>query len=298
MNQTCLTHSQYFIRFPNMKHTIETLLVSKSSFDVDATYIIYHGDAEKMSAMKDQLRKYTPSKTIHFFSVGDLLQTEYYLSIFLDASTRNYGPILILEDGCFFRPQLEEKNVESVNLFLNQHKSEHFVYHLGCVPAMMFPTNDNSHRVVCLGTHAGIYSKTFQHFVLDRKKSIQDWELFVLMHCPQYTFTVPLCYQLYHTSKPNQYWPSLNGLTFFFDRLVKLIRLDQQSEPGYTIFYIIAKLIVYILSLFAILLVWIIMNYKSVYDFIKPIRIKNKSIEERTKSLFETISDLSKTASI
>ena len=60
----------------------------------------------------------------------------------------------------------------------------------------------------------------------------------------------------------NNEWENIFGLTPIFKKVLKYVKLDVQQEPGFTIFYVFAKI-----SFFIILILIGILFYKLVRYF-------------------------------
>ena len=146
---------------------------------VDATYVINLEGNGRLESIKNQLKKYIPSKKIYIlynkgFKTG--LKTNYitnsaqdlddsYLTIFKHSQNKHFKNILILEDDFIFNKKINNKEItDDINQFIlkRSEEKEDFLYYLGCLPVIIKKYNENHYK--CLnGTlaHSIIYSENF-----------------------------------------------------------------------------------------------------------------------------------------
>ena len=78
----------------------------------------------------------------------------------------------------------------------------------------------------------------------DDIKNIKDWDVYLCFNKLQYY--TPLCYQLFPETENNKNWGENYGVFKYLmilpKYIFKLLNLDTQVEPGYSIMYIFSKL--------------------------------------------------------
>ena len=262
MQNNCYKFEKYIFEKPIFKKTI------------DATYIIYLENNGRLNNIKEQLYKYKPTETIYIcFNKGykkckkdefitnptyDLVDA--YLQIFKHADKMNYNNILILEDDFIFSEEiLNQKHINNINNFLINHNNKIYQYYLGCIPYLLIPYDHNNYRSLSTVTHSVIYSKKYREYILNvNQKMIIDWDYYngtkLLKY--KYCYYKPLCYQLFTETENSQYWGKNTVFKDFSNIYTKLImfifnklNMDKKPEPGFTYFYIFAKLLFIILFL-------------------------------------------------
>jgi len=227
---------------------------------VDATYIIHLKDNGRLEHIYSQLENFAPTKTIYIVfnngfkncnkklieqvSYQDL--TDAFLQCFDHANKNNYNNILILEDDFIFNPEIKRsENVECINNFINKQMGKEFIYYLGCNPIIIFPcTNDFKHykSYKSLSMHAIIYSKQARFKTLDL--NLKHWDVIVEQGIKtKYLFHKPLCYQTYPDTENKLTWGEKDSfiIASLKNLFIKILNLDKQVEPGFTILYLLAK---------------------------------------------------------
>jgi len=240
-------------------YTLETLSFEKGPFfSVCATYVIHLANNGRLDSVMRELKAKPPSRTVHIvFNQGpkgknlpeetpaqDIIHA--YKHVFQDAATRGYDRILVLEDDFFFRPDLGSPDVASVNRFLETPRKHKWVYQLGCIPGLMVPCGNESYATVAFASHACVYSKQFREYALGYTKKIRDWDVFCLLHCVRYTYTKPLCYQLFTETENYKDWFRCFGLVGLLKWALKKLQLDKHAEPGFSLCYLFAKVMFYV----------------------------------------------------
>ena len=219
---------------------------------IDATYIIHLESNGRYQSIEDQLKLYHPSKIVYIlFNKGykkcekeginapakDLIHAYKY--ILEDA--KRYNTVLILEDDFIFNPEVKE-HAHNVDQFVENHTR--FVYRLGCIPTIQIPYNSYTNIGFSCGAHATIYSKDIRTQLL--KSEIQDWDI-ELMKYINYIYYKPLCYQLFPVTENQKQWGDFNPITMLCGKilvcLIKMLGLDSQAEPGYSIMYSVSSMI-------------------------------------------------------
>ena len=235
--------------------------------DIDATYIIHLENNGRLDSIVNQLSKYQPTKLVYIlYNKGykkcdkdaiinkpalDLIDA--FLYIFKDAQEKNYKHVLILEDDFIFNDKIKDKIVQK-NIMNFISKKKYDIYALGRVPYLQKAYNNNVSISLYGGAcHAMIYSrdcidKTLQY----DKRNITDWDGFTGQTFRIYMYNEPLCYQLFPETENQKYWGK-NVVGTIKLRLIKLLKLDVQVEPGYSIAYIASR---GLYGLCVILVVW------------------------------------------
>jgi hypothetical protein len=248
-------------------YTFENRYYTNGIFNVDATYIIHLENNGRYQNIEEQLSKFIPSNTVYILrnkgyvckqnieinnSTDDLIDA--YLTILNDAKLKNYENVLILEDDFIFDERVNNQNhKDNVNNFLKEHKNMDYFFILGCIPFLQIPYNSTTYKGMSMGTHSIIYSKSIINKITKDTKKIVDWDYYIKSKYAwnNYIYYTPLCYQLFPDTDNLHNW-GINSLFlyvqgFIIKIIVKIFRLDKSIEPGYTIFYILSKLLFFIL---------------------------------------------------
>jgi len=77
----------------------------------------------------------------------------------------------------------------------------------------------------------------------------------------RYTYCIPVCYQLYPVTENQTNWVNVPILTCIMKFLLKILKLDVQTSPGYQIMYYFSKSFFIFLILLVILVVHQIMYF-------------------------------------
>ena len=231
--------------------------------DIDATYIIHLDNNGRLDSVKAQLNEFQPTKNVFILHNEGYIKCEKdeyinkpaldlvdaFLYIFKDAQEKDYKHVLILEDDFIFNDRIRDKTVrQHIMNFINRRNYD--IYALGRVPYLQKAYDNNTSISLYGGAcHAMIYSrdcidKTLQ---IDRK-GIEDWDGFTGRTFRIYMYNEPLCYQLFPETENQKYW----GKNVV--KIIKLLKLDTQFEPGYSIAYIMSK---GVYGLCIILVVWL-----------------------------------------
>jgi hypothetical protein len=246
---------------------------NKTLLDIDATYIVHLENNGRLDSVKAQLNKFRPTKDVYilhnegyrtcekeeYINKPALDLVDAFLYIFKDAQEKDYKHVLILEDDFIFNDRIRDKTVQKniMNFISNRNYD---IYALGRVPYLQ-KAYDNNTSISLYGgaTHAMIYSRNCIDKTLQTdRKSIEDWDYFTGQTFRIYMYNEPLCYQLFPETENQKYWG--NNVV----KIIKLLKLDVQVEPGYSIAYIMSR---GVYGLCIILVVWL---------FITIFRIKSK----------------------
>jgi len=265
-------------------YRIETIEAEKPLFTVDAAYIIHLDGNGRLDSVREQLAKFPVAKLVHivhnkgYKNVKKHLpkQTpghdivDAYKYIFADADSKGYGNVLVLEDDFFFRDDLTPQEVGEVNRFAKANSNRRMVYHLGCIPALMVPVDTRGNYMIAgSSTHAAIYTKKMRTYVLKYKGVIEDWDWFITFATPRFAYTRPLAYQLYPETENSNNWMTLLGITYLVKIWIRILKLDVQAEPGYSICYFVAKTMFYVGLIMFVLFAWAVYNYETTLQFLR-----------------------------
>ena len=279
-------------------YNFEKLNYKAGFFDetVDATYIIHLEGNGRYENILKQLEEYNPTKTVYILlnkgfkcskkginsPSADL--TDCYLQIFKNAKKQNLNNILILEDDFLFNDKVKEPvNIKNVNDFLTSKQGDNFIYILGALPWFLIPYNSYNYRVLCSsGTHCIVYSKAHRdNYLLNysTKQIVTDWDInYNINFTSRFIYYTPLCYQLCINSENSKDLKFSNKYVAFASEMVKfcnynivyrILGLDKNPEPGYSIVYLYAKLIFYIVLLALIYIPFILYYVFNNFDAIK-----------------------------
>ena len=244
--------------FPHyMCYSIETITFDDPLFkNVDATYILHlEDDVKRYADIQEQLKTYHPTKTVHIvFNPGykkcekpgvrnapeDLVHTVMYAL----NDARRYETILILEDDFMFDPSVTARS-KDIDDFVSTHTD--FIYRLGGIPYLQVPVGAYTYAALVGGTHSVLLSKSMRAKIETTPPKNIDWDVYLNLVYPNYLYCRPLCCQLFPPTENRKVW----GMHHWMLRLggnllalgVHLLRLDTQCEPGYTIMYLVSKLI-------------------------------------------------------
>ena len=254
-----------------MCYYVKTLYFNDPLFkETDATYILYLEGNGRYPQIEEQLKEYHPTKIVHIiFNKGykkcdkhgintppiDLIDAYKYAM----NHAKRYNTILILEDDFMFNKSVKEtthrKNIDN---FVEYHKDNAFIYRIGCVPFIQVPYNMNNYIGIGIGTHSIIYSKKMCEIILQNIKNTEyDWDIYLCTNHINYIYYSPLCYQLFPNTENKTYWGKDNIFFYIMAKMMILIlnfiKLDKQTEPGYSIFYAFSKIWLWILILIFLL---------------------------------------------
>ena len=228
---------------------------------IDATYVIHLENNGRYDTILKQLNNTIPTKIVYIlFNKGykkcnkekyinspPLDLVDAFLEIFSHAQKENYNNILILEDDFIFNEKTIGDN-EIINKNINNKKNE-FVYFLGCLPILQYPTNFNEYKIISsIGTHSIVYSKEFRNKTLQiDKKEFTDWDYYIgFCGVIRYSHYRPIYYQTFPKTENSQYW-STDLFFVILKFFIKLFNLDKSQEPGYILFYILSKIGIFII---------------------------------------------------
>ena len=261
---------------------------------VDATYVIHLKNNGRIENIETQLEKYKPTSTVYILinegykkcsknlhkkhPAIDLI--DCYYTIFEHAKQANYDNILILEDDFEFSSDFKNpETARSLCNFIHSMKNQRFIYYLGVLSLSSFPLfRDNTRKLFMgVGTHACIYSRSFQEKCLALKKSsIHDWDVFINLQCfdtKRYIYNKPLCYQLFPETENSKQWMNPLGLaTLSKFCLRNILHLDRQYEPGFSFLYTFSIFV--FLFFFCLFLVILLCIGRFLYNNVKTLLSK------------------------
>ena len=223
--------------------------------NIDATYVIHLENNGRLDSVREQLNEFRPTKEVFilhnkgykkcdkdaFINKPALDLIDAFLYIFKDAQQKDYKHILILEDDFIFNKKIKDKKVrQNIMNFISNKNYD--VYALGLLPFGQYVYDNNTNISIfdCVGTHAMIYSRKCINKTLQKdKRSIEDWDSYIGSF-KKYMYNEPLCYQLFPETENQKYWGN-NSVIKFRKYIIKLLKLDTQVEPGYSIAYTASK---------------------------------------------------------
>jgi hypothetical protein len=242
---------------------------------IDATYIIHLENNGRFESVIKQLEEYKPTKKVYIlFNKGynckkeilgcknknlnviyDLIHSN--LTIMEHSNKNNYNNILVLEDDFIFNKKIKNKDIiDDINNFIYENNNLNFLYYIGGLPIFSIPVKRNHYKPIFIATlHSCIFSRKAREYLLINKKNIYETEnhldmyLSVNFNINRYHYKYPLCYQIFpNTNSQNQWKFSKNKtknkiIKFLFLKSIKLIKLDTQYEPGFSIIYSFSKLL-------------------------------------------------------
>jgi hypothetical protein len=250
--------------------------------NLDATYIIHLEGNGREEHINNQLEEYHPTNLVYILynkgykrcnknlhlneSKVDLIDA--FLYVFKDAVGKNYKNILILEDDFIFNNKIKDKQIQNnIVEFIKKKENEPMIYMLGCLPIIQKSQDKYTNTVtIGIGTHACIYTKSVMEQSLQENiQDIVDWDYYTCKRYTRYMYHEPLCYQLFPETENQKNWESFCGLTYFLIYIIKLVKLDKQTEPGYTFFYNASKVLYVMFVMFVVLFILFILHLIYVY---------------------------------
>jgi hypothetical protein len=262
--------------------TFEKYSFQKGFIDetIDATYIIHLKDNGRIDNIKDQINKYKTTKVVYIVynkgfknckkpdhvqsSANDLF--DVIINIFKHSNKMNYENILVLEDDYIFSEKIEDKfHQTNINSFLITNRDKPFIYLLGCVPFILFPYDKYNYRgLLASTTHSVIYNSKMRDIILSKNPAdVKNHDDYFMMHLYSYKYVyyTPLCYQLFPETENQASWGEGMGplkiIPYIIIQIFKLLKMDIQPEPGFSIFYFVSKISVLI---FALLLIFVVLK--------------------------------------
>lgn len=237
---------------------------------VDATYIIHLEGNGRIDNIRKQLEEYHPTTTAYIvFNKGykkcekpqhvknsalDLVDAN--LEIYKHAEQQRYGNILVLEDDFIFSEKIKEiKHRNNICEFLKKKQNEPVCYCIGAIPWLIYPVDYYNYSGVMADMHATIVNNhTRKNALSVNPARIDDWDNdYTLSKCrKKYCYYTCLCYQLHTETENSKNWGHnykivTNITTPIILFLFKLLKLDKQPEPGFSVIYLFSKLISFIL---------------------------------------------------
>ena len=261
-------------------YTYEEHTFSKGLLDasVDATYVINLRNNGRYESILKEVTDYKPTSLVYIVlndgfkkckkvlpqaKTGEEQKSTYdlvdaNLQIYKHANQKKYRNILVLEDDCFFNPDIRDKKIlNDLNIFLIGHSSTSFIYRLGCLPWLMLPFLTHVPYGIYAGTHAYVISQKARSTTIHMDEAtIRDIDGFTNFCLLQYTYYKPLAYQLFPETENQTSWGLPPLFMKFVLSMIKLLNLDTQAEPGYSIAYILAKITYSLLIILGLFLVY------------------------------------------
>jgi len=249
---------------------------------IDATYIIHLDGNGRLDSINKQLSDYHITNTVYIlFNKGfkkckkelKLQRSDYDLidaniEIFNHSKKNNYSNILILEDDFIFNKHIKSSiHINNINNYLIKNSHAKFVYHLGAIPFFVIPHNLYTYKSICFATHATVFTKKSQDYIIEyfSKKYIDDWDIFILKHIPRYIYYRPLCYQTIPETENKSNWSLPPILADINTKIIKLLNLNNEVEPGTTYIYMFAKIVSIITFIFIIFIIYILLSYLKIF---------------------------------
>ena len=240
---------------------------------IDTTYVLTMTEKGNFQNIYKQLRNVKPSKKI-FIVFNERLKTpslqklkthntnknlvQVYLEIFKHAQKNTYKNIMILEDNFIFDKEITYlKHISKINEFCKSYQDKSYCLSLGSLPIIILPKDDSFYlSLSSVGTCCMIYSKLFINQTLVKKNNlINNWNNYTNYNYQKYIYAYPLCTQLFNEKENNKNVTSL--LKYFIVVLMKKLKLNKQSQPGFNSFYYYSK----IFSILIFILILLILLY-------------------------------------
>jgi hypothetical protein len=233
---------------------------------VDATYILHVLGNNRYKQFAYELQHVHPTKTVYVmftksykscikYAHGkqiDNIQDDIndsFIHIFKHASQQNYQNILVLEDDFqFHRDITTQHHTDHINrciVHFQNHQYNQFLYFLGCIPFLQTAYDRYTCRMFTFGlSHAVIYSRLAFSSIIEEYQETPikyPFDIYLSYKFPfcSYTYYRPLCYQTFPKTENSETW--LFTSKTLLRRLIKLLRLDETPEPGFTVLYLCSR---------------------------------------------------------
>ena len=270
-----LNQNEHCYQFKHMKNSDG--LFQKT---IDATYVVYLEGNGRYEDLMKQLNEYHLTNDVYIlynkgykkcnktdnivYPAHDLVDA--FFQIFKHSNEKNYENILILEDDFIFTNAIKNAtHINNITNFLITKSNEEFIYYLGCLPILSLPILDGNNTCFAIwttGAHSVIYSKHYREKLMNSydKNNAKDWDVMNnIFSMKKYMYGQPLCYQLCSDTENKETWGNdaiwKQVGASILKLLIKVVRVDKQIEPGYSICYVISKILT---LLILISIVWII----------------------------------------
>jgi GR25 family glycosyltransferase involved in LPS biosynthesis len=253
---------------------------------VDCTYVIHLENNGRLEHIMSELDTFKPTKKCCIvFNKGfkkcnkrlidqapyqDL--TDAFLQCFKHARTNGHKNILILEDDFIFSKEiLKESHRAHIHRFLKANAHTDFVYHLGLIPIIAYPTMDlyTYTSIKSVTMHSAIYSEKCIQNASGLATHYKHWDVIIEKSIKnRYFYYKPLCYQTFPETENKKTWQEKDGMLpvgAIKNSVINLLNLHTAPEPGFTILYYFAKC----LALLAVVLVGIMGLYSIKFLFKK-----------------------------
>ena len=272
-------------------YTFKKIIYTEGFLDdsVYATYIIHLKDNGRLEHVYEQLKIYHPTKIVYIvFNEGfKICKKQNYITDtaedlvdaniqnFRHANNNNYKNILVLEDDFIFSEKIKSDfHQHNINTFIKSNDTNPLIYYLGCVPNILLPYDYYNYTVFKgVAAHSVIYNTKMREIILNKNQDIiKDWDVELWNHL-RYTYYIPLCYQLFTDTENSTNW----GKESLFDLLAskmalqiyKICGMNKHAEPGYSLFYFISKINIYVIILIIILIFMKIKKLKCFKNILK-----------------------------
>jgi predicted nucleic acid-binding protein len=234
---------------------------------IDATYILtMEKSLERHKNIENQLKKVIPTKKIFIVynkgfkncdkgknidvSTKDIIHSN--LEVYKHANKNKYNNILTLEDDFIFQEIIKEKkHIKRLNKFLKAHDNKSLLLYLGGVKYILFPyTNYFNINYISCGAESIISTRKYRDYILKNKKKIYkkgDWDIYNNIKLNKYSYYKTLITQTFPNTENRNNWWNPMGINYVIFTIIKLLKLDKQSQPGYNILNNTIPLIFYFL---------------------------------------------------
>lgn len=166
---------------------------------------------------------------------------------------------------------------------MEKKAGDNFIYFLGAIPWFLIPYNSYNYRcILSSGTHSVIYSKSHRDDFLEnfsKRMMVTDWDInYNINFTSRFIYYTPLCYQICDNSEnsrnpkfDNKYAALASEVVKYcnYNIIFRILGLDKNPEPGYSIFYFYSKIIFYLVLVFLIYLPFLILYVFNNFDYIK-----------------------------
>ena len=250
----------------------------KGVFDetIDCTYIIHLVGNGRLNRIYDEINKTnTTKKIIIAMNKGykkcnkKLIEqqpyqdlTDAFLQCMKNAKSKGFKNILILEDDFIFDDKLKDKtHVTNINKFIKSKKNDEYVYYIGVIPIITYPTTylHTFNVVKSLTMHSVIYSEQIIQNYDKLDLSYKHWDVIIDKNIRnKYAYYTPLCYQTFPETENRKTWAEKDNATIINEvktKFIKAFNMDKTPINGFLFCYYFSFflfLMVSILSLFII----------------------------------------------
>jgi hypothetical protein len=249
---------------------------------VDCTYIIHLVGNGRLNHIYSEINKInTTKKIIIVMNKGykkcnkKLIEqqpyqdlTDAFLQCLKNAKSKGFKNILILEDDFIFDNKLKDKtHATNINRFMKTNKNNEYVYFIGVIPIIIYPTNyiHTFNVVKSLTMHSVIYSEQIIQNYDKLDLSYKHWDVIIDKNIKnKYAYFTPLCYQTFPETENKKTWSEKDNSVIINEiknKFIKFFNMDKIPDKGFKFCYYLSFFIFIFISIFFLLFIIITLIY-------------------------------------